>query len=272
MSFVECWENYRLLANDAIEMRLPQPGHSPDALHQAMRYATMNGGKRLRASLVYMTGEMLGTEKRFLDAPAAAVEYIHAYSLIHDDLPPMDNDDERRGKPASHILYDEAIAILAGDALQSLAFEVLATDSSLVEKPEAQCKMIAALAQGIGIHGMVGGQFLDIYLAEDYVYEDTAEKANLMKTAALFKASVRLGALASCVEDSALHAALDEYADCIGLAFQCIDDMMDEEKPDRYWREFALKKHNAALSMLDNLEFDTSKLRGFADFVVNRSF
>ena len=194
-----------------------------------MRYAVLGGGKRLRPVLVYATGRALGAELDTLDASAAAVEIIHAYSLVHDDLPAMDDDSLRRGRPTCHVAFGEAMAILAGDALQALAFEVLARDATLHAHPRIHVEMLATLAVACGSHGMAGGQALDLAAVGKTLKADELERMHVHKTGALIRASVRLGALASGCEEKVLLDALDRYGHCIGLAFQIRDDILDVE-------------------------------------------
>ncbi len=204
---------------------LPPAEAPPQRLHQAMRYAVLGGGKRIRPLLVYATGTLLGASPESLDRPAAAVELIHAYSLIHDDLPAMDDDDLRRGRPTCHRAYDEATAILAGDALQCLAFELLCSDR---EDPRMQLDMLAALSVASGTRGMAGGQAMDLGAVGLKLDVDALEAMHRMKTGALIRAAVRLGALAAHAGDT-LMKALDDFADALGLAFQIRDDILDVE-------------------------------------------
>ena len=206
---------------------LPAVDASPARLHAAMRHAVLDGGKRMRPLLVYATGSAFGADERALDAPAAAVELIHAYSLVHDDLPAMDDDALRRGKPTVHVAFDEATAILAGDALQSLAFACLA-DAPVSDGQRVA--MLRELAVAAGARGMCGGQALDIDATGNAGSVDVAalERLHALKTGALLRASVRLGAIAAGV-DAATRAALDRFADALGLAFQIRDDLLDVE-------------------------------------------
>jgi farnesyl diphosphate synthase len=208
-----------------LETLLPPVDRPPLRLHQAMRHAVLGGGKRMRPLLVYATGQMLGASLEALDRPAAAVELMHAYSLVHDDLPAMDDDDLRRGRPTCHIAFDEATAILAGDALQCLAFEVL-TEADLAIG--TRLRMLQTLAAASGVRGMAGGQALDLAAVGRRLDISELEAVHRMKTGALIRASVRLGALAANAGDT-LFEALDEFADALGLAFQIRDDMLDIE-------------------------------------------
>jgi farnesyl diphosphate synthase len=208
---------------------LPREDQSPHELHRAMRYAVLGGGKRLRPVLVYATGSALGGALDALDASACAVEIIHAYSLVHDDLPAMDDDALRRGRPTCHIAFGEAMAILAGDALQALAFEVLAADPALRTDASTHVEMLRTLAAACGSHGMAGGQALDLNAVGRHLAATELERMHVHKTGALIRASVRLGALAVGCHDAALLAALDRYGHCVGLAFQIRDDIIDVE-------------------------------------------
>ncbi len=216
-----------------VELRLAQhfdqqsPSTPPQQLREAMRYGLLNGGKRLRPVLVYASCLALGGELHQADAAAAALECIHAYSLIHDDLPAMDDDTLRRGKPTCHIAFDEATAILAGDALQPLAFELLSQPCDL--SPAIQLQMIQILAQASGDGGMVAGQALDIQAEGQRQTLTQLEQMHRLKTGALIRAAVQLGALASGHCDPSRLATLSDYAAAIGLAFQVQDDILDIE-------------------------------------------
>jgi len=214
--------------SEATLERLLPPADLPVAqLAAAMRYAVLGGGKRLRAALVYATGEALGAGRDTLDAPAAAVELIHAYSLVHDDLPAMDDDELRRGKPTCHRAFDEATAILAGDALQSLAFEVLA-DAAVIPAGQ-RLAMLRELAFASGARGMAGGQALDLAAEGQRLSLGELEAVHRGKTGALIAASVRLGALAALAPDAPQLSALGEYGQALGLCFQIRDDILDVE-------------------------------------------
>ncbi|MGZ8153183.1 MAG: (2E,6E)-farnesyl diphosphate synthase [Methylovulum sp.] len=213
----------------ALENRLPNENILPKKLHQAMRYCVLDGGKRMRPMLTYCTGKTLGIAPEALDGPACAVEFIHVYSLIHDDLPAMDDDELRRGKPTCHVAFDEATAILTGDALQALAFEVLAHDPSIAASAEMRLKMITALAKASGSQGMVGGQAIDLESVGSQLTLPELENMHIHKTGALIRASVNLAALAKADIDPIVATRLDHYAKCIGLSFQVKDDILDEE-------------------------------------------
>jgi len=195
-------------------------------LQEAMRYSVLGGGKRLRPLLVYITGEAFGADPADLDAPAAAVELIHAYSLIHDDLPAMDDDDLRRGRPSCHRAFDEGTAILAGDALQALAFAVLAAHTNRLADA-TRVRMLTVLADAIGLAGMAGGQAIDLEAAGRASDPARIELMHRRKTGALIRASVELGALAAPAAGETTLAALRLYGDEIGLAFQIQDDILD---------------------------------------------
>ena len=222
--FIERFDDYRTRVGAMLERALPPASRPPRRLHEAMRYAVLNGGKRIRATLVIATGEALHADAEPLEPPACAVEFIHAYSLVHDDLPSMDDDDLRRGVPTCHRAFGEAMAILAGDALQALAFETLAR-----APPPDTGELVRTLAQASGSHGMAGGQAVDLESVGRTLTFDQIEDMHLHKTGALIRASVRLGALSAGTRDPEVLARLDDYARCIGLAFQIRDDVLDVE-------------------------------------------
>lgn len=226
-SFPERLRRLQQRVEGALDGRLPRADNAPARLHEAMRYATLNGGKRVRASLVYAVGQAIAAPDAALDAPACAVELIHAYSLVHDDLPCMDDDDLRRGKPTCHKAYDEATALLAGDALQSLAFELLAHEPVL--SANQRLRMITLLAAASGSHGMAGGQAIDLAAAGKSLTLSQLEDMHRRKTGALIRAAVLLGAYAREDLDTVTLKALDEYSRAIGLAFQITDDILDVE-------------------------------------------
>ena len=220
-------EGWRARADAALDNALPDPAASPQRLHAAMRHAVLLGGKRLRPLLVYASGAVFDADERVLDAPAAAVELIHAYSLVHDDLPAMDDDALRRGQPTVHVAFDQATAILAGDALQSLAFEVLAATRV---NDAARVALLRTLALAAGAKGMCGGQALDLAATGTGAAMGVDELENLhgMKTGVLIRAAVRMGGLCGGADSSSLKA-LDRYASALGLAFQIRDDLLDVE-------------------------------------------
>lgn len=216
-------------AEQALEQRLPGENILPQKLHRAMRYCVLGGGKRMRPMLSYCTGKTLGISPDALDGIACAVEFIHVYSLIHDDLPAMDDDDLRRGKATCHIAFDEATAILAGDALQALAFEILAHDSTITATPENRIKMITMLAKASGSQGMAGGQAIDLESVGTRLNLPELENMHIHKTGALIRASVTMATLAKAGIEPEMAIKLDHYAKCIGLSFQVKDDILDEE-------------------------------------------
>ena len=262
-------------------------------LHAAMSYSVLNGGKRLRPLLVYVTGEAMGASATDLDAPATAVELIHAYSLIHDDLPAMDDDDLRRGLPTCHKAFDEGTAILAGDALQALAFGALGTLGNGLSDT-TRVRMLAVLAQAIGTGGMAGGQAMDLEAAGRPIDAARIEQMHRLKTGALIRASVELGALAAPGVDEARHTALRRYGEEIGLAFQIQDDILDvtgdtavlgkragadaaHGKPNypsifglERARQLAREHRDRALAALAGLGEASGPLRALAHYVVDR--
>ncbi|MEZ2602159.1 (2E,6E)-farnesyl diphosphate synthase [Kluyvera intermedia] len=214
-------------ANDALRRFIAPLPFQNTPLVDAMQYGALLGGKRLRPFLVYATGKMFGVSMTTLDAPAAAVECIHAYSLMHDDLPAMDNDDLRRGQPTCHIKFGEASAILAGDALQTLAFSIL-SDAPMTEVSDRdRLAMLSELATASGVAGMCGGQALDLEAEGQRVNLEMLERIHRHKTGALIRAAVRLGALSAGAQGRKALPLLDKYAECIGLAFQVQDDILD---------------------------------------------
>lgn len=209
----------------ALERFLPDAGMEPARLHEAMRYTVLGGGKRVRPLLVFAAGQVSGAELDVLARAAVAVEMIHAYSLVHDDMPCMDDDALRRGKPTVHVAYDEATALLVGDALQAQAFDVLAADS--IVPPARLVRMLRVLAGAAGSTGMCGGQAIDLASVGISLTQAQLERMHQLKTGALLKASVMLGALAGRDIGDAEEAALATYSNAIGLAFQVVDDVLD---------------------------------------------
>ena len=207
-----------------LDRHLPPASALPSKLHQAMRYAVLDGGKRVRPLLVFAGGALYEAPRDALERAAAAVEMIHAYSLVHDDMPCMDDDDLRRGKPTVHRQYDEATALLVGDALQSQAFDVL---SGGALEPARKVAMLSQLARAAGAAGMCGGQAIDLDAVGVALALPELEQMHRLKTGALLRASVLLGAFAGTMPQASEQSALDAYADSVGLAFQVVDDILD---------------------------------------------
>ncbi|MCY4211918.1 MAG: (2E,6E)-farnesyl diphosphate synthase [Gammaproteobacteria bacterium] len=229
MTFTEKLSDCQSRVNATLERWIPASTVAPASLHEAIRYAIFAGGKRIRPVLVYAGGEAFKVEAAALDACACAVEMIHTYSLIHDDLPAMDDDDLRRGRPTCHKAYGEATAILAGDALQALAFQALAQDTAIPVPPAQRLQMIGVLAHAAGSLGMAGGQAIDLGAENRMLALEELQTMHAYKTGALIRASVELGALCSAPVDEQRFARVSRYAQCIGLAFQIHDDVLDIE-------------------------------------------
>ena len=227
MDFARLLDAYQQQVNGALTRFIEPLPFQSSPLVNAMHYGALLGGKRLRPFLVYATGEMLHANPASLDAPAAAVECIHAYSLIHDDLPAMDDDALRRGQPTCHIKYGEDTAILAGDALQTLAFSILADETMPGVSAEYRLLMLSELAKASGVAGMCGGQALDLAAEGKSVDLDKLEQIHRHKTGALIRSAVRLGALTAGDAGREALPLLDRYAEAIGLAFQVQDDILD---------------------------------------------
>ncbi len=208
----------------ALDVALPDATLAPATLHTAMRYAVLGGGKRVRPLLVHAAGAAFDAAEDGLDRAAVAVELIHAYSLVHDDMPEMDNDALRRGRPTVHVAFDQATALLVGDALQTLAFDVVTAPGTA-----AACAMAHELARASGSQGMAGGQAIDLANVGRTIERSALEHMHRLKTGALLRCAVRLGALAGRVPSDTERNALDEYAQAIGLAFQVVDDILDAE-------------------------------------------
>lgn len=208
-----------------LEEALPAIDQTPRRLHEAMRYAVLSNGKRMRPMLVYATGECLGVDPEKLDAPAAAIELIHAFSLVHDDLPAMDDDDLRRGKPTVHRRFDEATAILAADALQPLAFQVIACADALGD--EEKSAIIRTVAEACGSLGMTGGQSIDLASEGQTLTADELAEMHFLKTGALIRACIMSASCLAKNLSSEEWTALDQFARDIGLAFQVRDDILD---------------------------------------------
>lgn len=269
---------------------------SDPELLEAMRYSLLLGGKRVRPFLVYSVGQMLGANLTDLDGPAAAIECLHTYSLIHDDLPAMDDDDLRRGKPTCHKAFNEATAILAGDALQALAFELLSTHPYQAVDCQHQLELVKTLAYHAGYNGMCGGQAIDLAHTNKLMQLASLENMHQLKTGALIETSVRFGWLCSGKTDEQELQALITFARALGLAFQVQDDILDIEGdtatlgkpqgsdleankstyPQLLGLEAAKSKAQMLLAeaktALSVLPYDTSELSAFAHYVIARSF
>ncbi len=294
MPFLESLRGYQSRVETALAHWLPAADIQPGHLHQAMRYAVLGDGKRIRPVLVYASGEAFGVDLAALDGPACAVEMIHAYSLIHDDLPVMDDDDLRRGRPTCHKAYDEATAILAGDALQALAFHVLAHDSTIQVDAGQRLRMIDTLALASGSRGMAGGQAIDLASVGKQLTITELENMHIHKTGALIRSSVDLGALSLQDIDQYYFEKVSHYAKCIGLAFQIQDDILDIEgnteiigKPQGSdlarnkptypnllgldgAKQAARDMHDEALASLEDFDSKADILRKTADYIVKR--
>ena len=220
-------EQYQQRVNQTLDQWLPDDDVNPIELHQAMRYAVLAPGKRVRPLLVYATATALGIDLKSVDGAAAAVEMIHAYSLIHDDLPAMDDDDLRRGRPTCHVKFNEATAILAGDALQALAFYVLSHDESMTPNSAARLKMVEILSLFSGSRGMAGGQAIDLAAVGKSLNIAELETMHIHKTGALIRTCIQFAALSTDNLSQEKFNALDCYAKAIGLSFQVQDDILD---------------------------------------------
>lgn len=286
---------------EVLQQLLPQPRIMPQRLHEAMRYSVMNGGKRVRPLLAFAAGELINADIERVSIAAAAVELIHAYSLVHDDMPCMDDDVLRRGKPTCHVEFDEATALLVGDALQSLAFQLL-SEHRLTDDPARQLEMVKLLAIASGSRGMAGGQAIDLASVGKQLTLPELEQMHIHKTGALIRAAILLGA--HCGSDKkggqamtdAQFAALDRHSKCIGLAFQVVDDVLDIEadtatlgktagkdadndKPTyvtllgvRESKQMAAELHREALDALEGFGDAARRLRELADFIVLRKY
>ncbi len=287
-------EHCKARVDAALDHILPAETIHPAHLHKAMRYAVLNGGKRVRPLLTYAAGQACGARQENLDTAAAAVELIHAYSLVHDDLPAMDDDDLRRGKPTCHKAFGEAEAILAGDALQTLAFRVIAHNSDTTLTAAQRIRMIDLLSHAAGSRGMVGGQAIDLAAVGKQLDIAELEDMHIHKTGALIKASVLLGVVCSDVDGDA-YRALGHFAQFIGLAFQVQDDILDvtgstdqigktagadesSHKPTypallglSGARERARELHESALACLEDFDESADPLRWISAYIVARA-
>ncbi len=292
-SFASWLTDYQQRIEQQLNLSLPHAETEPKTLYTAMRYSVIDAGKRIRPLLVYATGEALGATPSALDPAATAVELIHCYSLVHDDLPAMDDDDFRRGKLSCHKAFDEATAILVGDALLTKSFAVLSQESGTLSYSQ-QLKMISLLAQASGANGMVAGQALDIAHEGKKASPQTIETMHRLKTGALIKASVQLGALTANCQPQILQQ-LENFADTIGLAFQIKDDILDAEgtleslgktpgideknQKANYLSSTSLpnakektqKLYTSACDLLAEIPADTAHLKSLSKFIIERS-
>ncbi len=277
-----------------LERWLPAPATAPARLHAAMRYSVLGGGKRMRPLLCHAAGEALGANPQYVDVAACAVELIHAYSLVHDDMPCMDNDVLRRGRPTCHVEYDEATALLVGDALQTLAFQLMAEHAAAPD-PGRQLAMVALLGQAAGSRGMAGGQAIDLAAVGMALSIEELEFMHIHKTGALIRAAVLLGAHAGAADESTVQE-LGHFANRAGLLFQVVDDILDAEgstitlgktagkdaaqdKPTyvsmiglERAKELAAHLRGEAHAALDLCEVDTGRLAALTDYIADRSF
>jgi farnesyl diphosphate synthase len=294
LAFQDWASAHQLRFEDVLKQWLPPSDVAPQRLHQAMRYSVLDGGKRVRPLLAFAAGELVGAELERVNYAAAAVELIHAYSLVHDDMPCMDDDVLRRGKPTCHVQFDEATALLVGDSLQTLAFQFL-TDPLLSDRPSRQIEMVRLLAQASGSRGMAGGQAIDLDSVGKQLSVTELEFMHIHKTGALIRAAVLLGANCGEASEESL-ARLDHFAKCVGLAFQVVDDILDAEadtatlgktagkdadndKPTYVTllgvvaaKKMAADLHREALNTLADLGAPAQRLRELADFIVLRKF
>ena len=296
MSMLKNYESYQNRINDFLALKLEQLCQNDEKLLKAMRYGLLIGGKRMRPYLAYITGEAVGANLKDIDAVAASLECIHAYSLIHDDLPAMDDDDLRRGNPTCHIAFDEATAILAGDALQTLAFDILANHSFSSDIKDKHIVLMRQLIDAAGYQGMCGGQALDLAATNNSVSLEELEIIHSLKTGALLQASVTMAAECSVNVTTEHKDTLQTYAKKIGLAYQVQDDIIDitstEEElgkpsgsdvdankstyPALLGLQGAQNKaenlFQQALQALTSLPYNTLSLADFATFIVKRNY
>lgn len=226
-SFTVTLQAWQSRIERALAARLPPADAVPTRLHEAMRYSVLGGGKRVRPALLFATARAVGLAEDQVEAAACAIELVHVYSLVHDDLPAMDNDDLRRGRPTCHKAYDEATAILVGDALQPLAFQLLAADPALPSSPGVRLRLIELLAEASGTFGMAGGQAIDLAVQGKRLAVEDVDEMHARKTGALIRASVLMAAVCAPTLEARLYEALAAFAGPIGLAFQIQDDLLD---------------------------------------------
>ena len=295
LSFTDWMAQIQQRTETALAGVLPDPSIAPQRLHEAMRYAVLGGGKRVRPLLAHAAGELAGASAQDVDRVACAIELIHAYSLVHDDMPCMDDDVLRRGKPTVHVEYDEATALLAGDALQTLAFQVLA-DTPIGAGPAIQLAMVSHLAIASGSRGMAGGQAIDLAAVGRQLGREELEFMHVHKTSALIRAAVLLGARAGAALDPADLERLDHYAQVVGLLFQVVDDILDaaadtatlgktagkdaeNDKPTYVSllglepaRELAETLHSEAITALSCFGERAARLIALTEFIAHRKF
>ncbi len=278
-----------------LDEAMPANTDTPETLHQAMRYAVLGGGKRVRALLSYAAGEFCGVNRVDVDMPAAAAELIHAFSLVHDDMPCMDDDDLRRGKPSTHKQFGDATALLAGDALQSLAFELVSREQCAINAQQ-KVKILHCLAFATGSRGMAGGQSIDLESTGILLSQAQLAHMHALKTGALMHAAAMMGAYAADKVDAHRLDAVDKFSRAIGLAFQVVDDILDaeadtatlgktagkdaEQDKSTYVtllglttaKALALSLYQQALASLDDYNQEADILRGLANFITQRQF
>ena len=294
LPFIDWMQGIQSRMEQTLDRLLPAAHSIPARLHEAMRYATLGGGKRIRPLLAFAAGELTAAKAERIEVAASAVEMIHAYSLVHDDLPCMDNDVLRRGRPTCHVEYDEATALLVGDSLQTQAFELLAREP--LGAPARQLEMVRLLAQASGSCGMAGGQAIDLAAVGRTLEQAELELMHALKTGALIRAAVLLGALCGDTFPDEEREALDRFAKRAGLLFQVVDDILDctastatlgktagkdaqAEKPTyvsllglERARDFAAELHSQTLDALTGLGERARRLRELTDFITHRSF
>ncbi len=280
---------------NVLDKHMPSVAMAPAKLHEAMRYSVLDGGKRVRALLAYAAGEFCGAKLAAIDLPAASVELIHAFSLVHDDMPCMDDDELRRGKPSTHKKYGAAVALLVGDALQSLAFQLISQDKYLKNATQ-KLQMLHMLALASGSRGMAGGQAIDLESIGIPLTREELEHMHIHKTGALIRAAALLGAYSAETPQEDKLKAVDHFAKSIGLAFQVVDDILDAEadtqtlgktagKDARYnkstyvtilglsaAKQLASELHANAMAALSYYGREADYLRQLADFITHRSF
>ena len=296
MSDFQSWASaHQLRFEDVLKNLLPQPELAPQRLHAAMRYSVLEGGKRVRPLLAFAAGELAGAEVQRVDMVAAAVEMIHAYSLVHDDMPCMDDDVLRRGKPTCHVEFDEATALLVGDSLQSLAFQLL-SEHTLSDDPLIQLQMVKMLAVASGSRGMAGGQAFDLDSVGKQLNVPELEFMHIHKTGALIRAAILLGAHCGNKLNTEQVNQLDHFGKCVGLAFQVVDDVLDAEadtatlgktagkdadndKPTYVTllgvtqaKKMSADLHAEAMDSLSAFGASALRLRELADFIVIRKY